>query len=302
MGVQSVGMTPIRVALTCDDAPTIYSRPGGIEPDPARLDRVRQGLREHGVRHCVAFVVGRSVLGQREPLVRWLEAGYELGNHTFQHLAASGVNPAEFLADVARCDQLLASIGAFAAGRPRLFRFPYLDRGPSPQARLALTAEVKAMGYTIVSGTVDFYDHLYEEPLARALAQGQQRQAQMVEARYLETACRSVAYRARWIRRTPGPELTHIALFHAGLISPAVLPRLLDRMARQEVVWSSLTQALAHPFYRRAEEDLAQTGLIDYQYRSRTLAERVKRKLVEYSCRLNWMQQDRFGPCWPYLA
>src|SRR5262245_24482188 len=77
----------LSVALTLDDAPSIVEH--GVASDPSHMDAIRETLVAHGVRDCVAFVVGTTARGHEASLERWLDAGYELGNHTFDHRRAS---------------------------------------------------------------------------------------------------------------------------------------------------------------------------------------------------------------------
>lgn len=294
--------SPLRLALTCDDAPTILGVPGLIAPDARRLDAVRMALKDRGVASCVAFVIGRVATDGVDALQRWLDAGYELGNHTFDHLAAGSVEPASFLDNVAACDRLLESLGGFADGRLRYFRFPFLDRGSNPESRRRIAAGLRDMNYVTVPGTVDFNDHLYEAPLARAAASGNAARISAVEERYLRAARRCLSHHAAWAGGGAAEPLIHIGLFHAGPISSRVLPRLLGNLSASRVEWCAVADALNHPVYRGFEADTNQTGLISYGFRPRSPAARVARKLARASYRWGIASQQRCGPLWPHLG
>ena len=116
----------LRLAFTLDDGPSVAEE--GVPFDPSRMDRCREVLQRHGIPHCVAFVIG-SRCADKAALERWLQAGFELGNHTHDHKRASDLSVAQFVESLTRCDELLNEVGAFEGDRPRWFRFPCLDRG-----------------------------------------------------------------------------------------------------------------------------------------------------------------------------
>lgn len=288
----------IVAALTIDDAPSIAAAAGAVAFDPARLDAVREQLQHAGIAHCVAFVIGAHARGSEARLERWLQAGYELGNHSDDHARASDVDRADFTASLVRCDALLRSVGAFEAGRARYFRFPFGDRGRTPAARRDLVAACTDLGYVIADVSIDLYDHCYEAPLAAALA-GQPAHTRAIEARYLTTAERSMRRAARLGRRRFGAGHVHVATCHFGLVTERTLLRLLARL-RARVRWSPLAQAVGSPAYARNLGDPERNGILAGQLRSAT-SERVMRPFARYTHRADWFAQQALGPRWPHL-
>jgi len=264
------------------------------------MDVIRDVLCRSGVRQCVAFVIGRVASGEEERLRRWLEAGFELGNHTDGHLDASRVDPERFLQDVERCDRLLESIGAFRDGK-RLFRFPYLNRGGDPAARRRIREGLQALGYTTVPGSVDFHDHLYEERFARSVRIGSDRVSRRIAERYLTVAVESVRHRAKLCRDRLGRDVIQIAYFHFGGISTQVLDELLSRLRDDGVEWCTVEEALGDPFYVDYDRDDHKNGLATNYLRSATLPGRALRRLCRWSERVGIARQRQLGPRWPFL-
>ena len=64
-------------------------------------DRVLETLKAHEVPRCVAFVIGSVAAGEEHRLEAWLDAGYELGIHAFDHARASESGTEAFLDSVA---------------------------------------------------------------------------------------------------------------------------------------------------------------------------------------------------------
>lgn len=284
-------------ALTIDDAPSIAAD-GVVAFDPSRLDAIRVELRRAGIAHCVAFVIGEHARGCEAGLSRWLEAGYELGNHSDDHARASAVTPADFTASVARCDALLQSLGAFDGGRRRYFRFPFGDRGRTPAARRELLAACADLGYAVADVSIYFYDHCYEAPLAAACSERPEL-ARAIEDRYLAAAVRSARRAAVLARRRIGAGHVHVATCHFGLVTQRTLPRLLAQLATG-VRWVSLADAVSSPGYARHVADGQRNGILAEQLQF-ARSERVLRPLARLSQRADWFGQDALGPCWPHL-
>lgn len=289
------------VALSVDDAPTIEGGSGAVLADPGRMDRVRERLLAAGVSHCVAFVIGRLAVGHEAPLGRWLEAGYELGNHTFDHLAASRTPLPAYLDSVRRCDALLARVGAFAGGRRRWFRHPYLDRGADPAGRAELGRALADLGYDQVPASVDLFDHSYEEPLARATRDGDAPRMQRVDARHREAALASFAAAERQLRRVAGRPVPQLAFFHFGLVAERNIAAVLGALADAGVRWCSSEEALADPLYAGYVCDPERSGMVTGDL-PQGLGLRVRARLADLSLRLGLFAQSQLGPRWPHLG
>lgn len=287
-------------ALSCDDAPTIGSEGRDVVEDPERMDRLREVLQARKVRHCTAYVIGAAAVGQEDRLRRWLAAGFNLGNHTFSHWRASEAPVDEFVADVRRCDELLASVGAFVDGRARLFRFPSLDRGATARDRAVIADGVHALGYRIAHATVDLFDYLFEEPVVAAERAADAALLESVLQRYAEVAAASCAYEARRVHRLLGRIVPLVAFFHCGPTSTIGLDRVLQNLAT--VRWCAQTEALDDPLYRDFDRSPQYNGRVARAMFQRSLAERVVGRLVSMSTRPGLFAQRRLGPLWPFMA
>src|SRR5512134_1392014 len=101
LGTVAHAQTGRPLLVTVDDLPISSSR---LHPDPAERERITRGmldvLRRHRIK-AVGFVTWDRVLtpADRDLLRLWLDAGHELGNHTFHHLSYTRTAPPEYIAD-----------------------------------------------------------------------------------------------------------------------------------------------------------------------------------------------------------
>jgi peptidoglycan/xylan/chitin deacetylase (PgdA/CDA1 family) len=287
------------IALTGDDAPTVAQRTKGpLQADPGRMDSIRETLTRAGVAHCVAYIVGSRC--ESEPVMdrlrRWLAAGFALGNHGFSHSNASELGPDAFLADVVRCDELLAEVGAFADGRTKWFRFPNLDRGGDVGERQAIEGGLGTMGYRIAPASVDWFDYLFDPCLATAATAGDAAREQRVVERYVSAVVGTCRYEARSLSDAAGRPVPLVAYFHFGPTTERSLPRILERFAG--VRWCTQEEAFQDPVYRGFQATLGASGRV---VPIRTVGQRLRRHLARASVRLGLFEQGRLGPRWPWL-
>ncbi len=99
----------IECQLTIDDGPSVHT-----ELLIAELARLEQ--------RAVFFVVGQHIAEHPRQLQAISEAGHEIGNHSYDHLALDELGKADIRDQLVRCTDLIESFGISA---PTLFRPPY---------------------------------------------------------------------------------------------------------------------------------------------------------------------------------
>ena len=112
--VQSVATTEKVVALTFDDGPN--------EPYTGQILDL---LQERDAK-ATFFVVGVNATRHPETLLRIVDEGHAIGNHTWSHPLLSTLTPTWIVAEIQHGAEV---IEALSGVRPRLFRPPGGDRG-----------------------------------------------------------------------------------------------------------------------------------------------------------------------------
>lgn len=86
------------VALTFDDG-----------PHPVYTAKLLDGLKERGV-HVTFFVVGENIPGNEDLIARMEEEGHLIGNHTYDHVKISDMDPQEACQQVEKTSELVYQI------------------------------------------------------------------------------------------------------------------------------------------------------------------------------------------------
>lgn len=250
---------PLRVAVTIDDLPG-NEVPTLAWPRSRIVGELIASLRAHAVPAPVGFANGIYAAGDDDAaraLRSWSEAGFELGNHSYAHQSANQLEIDAFLADVARNDALLPP----PHGAQRYFRFPFLERGGTPERRAALRRALHARGYRIADVSIDFADWAFTGAYARC-ADDEAALNALREA-YLERALAALYWSHESALALFGRPIPHVLLLHAIVPTARNLDALLDAYAQAGVELISLGEALEDPAYREAPDlDHADTNAI----------------------------------------
>ena len=247
------------VAITIDDLPR------GGDSDERSLEAVRAMTQkllqpfDEGRIPVTGFVnEGRPVdfgpEGVREVLELWLDAGAELGNHSYSHLNVNNVPLAEFTADITRGERVVEAALAARGRTLRYFRHPFLFTGATPESKAGLQAFLDAEGYIVAPVTIDNADYmfaaLYTDPKYRERVRREY-------VAYMESVVAS--FEAASVALA-GREFPQILLIHANELNADLMPELLAMFRARGYTFVTLEQALADEVYELPENYVGRGG------------------------------------------
>lgn len=252
------------VAITFDDLPATGA--GMVRNDPAGLREMTRKLlaavREHNV-PAIGFVnegklfhpgaTREDAEGRVAVLRMWLEAGLELGNHTYSHRDLNVTPLQEFQADVVRGETVTRKLSQ-AAGKPlRYFRHPFLHVGERLEKRRAFETFLSAHGYTVAPVTVDNDDFVYAAAYARALRRGDAAAAERIGDDYLRYIDEVFAFFEAATRQVVGRDIPHVLILHANSLNGDRFGEVARAIARRGYRFIPLEDALRDEAYRRPD-------------------------------------------------
>lgn len=152
-------------------------------------------------------------------LRRWLDAGFELGNHTFSHVSLNRVPLDTFLADVVRGEEVIRPLSA-EYGRPlRWFRHPYLHLRPDQRIRTESLGRLAELGYVEAPVTINSAEWLFAAAYARAHTDGDGLLAGRVGSAYVDHMLKVVRRAEDMANRLFARSITHVLLAHANALN-----------------------------------------------------------------------------------
>ena len=222
------------VLVTVDDLPIAL---GSMHEDPAERERITRGLLANFVRHeikAVGLVTWRNVRGPADLklLELWLEAGHELGNHSYSHMDYTRSGIEEYIADVERGRVELARFLEPHGKKVRFFRFPMLHEGDTPQKLRAMREYLARTGQRNLPVTYDNQDWSYERPWIHARRAEDAGTLAEIGEDYLAALRLSIRHHERTGDRLFERELPQILLLHANEVGAAQGERLCSWLER----------------------------------------------------------------------
>ena len=239
------------VAITIDDLPR--GGDGGPRTQAAVAEMTRQLLTPFVQQKVpvIGFVnEGRQDWGGdglRQVLDLWLDAGADLGNHTYSHPDINQVPLDVFTADVTRGEPVVRAALAARKRELRYFRHPFLRTGPTPEIKRGMQAFLDSRGYRIAPVTIDNADYLYAAVYTRPAHRDRVRREYVA---YMESV---VAFFEQRAVEVAGKEFPQILLLHANQLNADLMPDLLAMFRRRGYGFVSLEQALADSAYAMAD-------------------------------------------------
>jgi peptidoglycan-N-acetylglucosamine deacetylase len=248
------------VAITIDDLPR-----GGDSQSERSLAAVKAmtvkllaPFQEQQVPVIGFFNEGRTVAfgadGLREVLEQWLDAGADLGNHSYSHFNINRVPLADYTADITRGEPLVKAALAARGRELRYFRHPFLFTGPTPEIKAGMQAFLDAAGYVVAPVTLDNSDYMFASLYTRPELRERVRQTYVP---YMESVVAS--FEAASVALA-GREFPQIMLLHANELNADLMPELLAMFRRRGYEFVTLEKALADEVYRSPEDYVGSGG------------------------------------------
>ncbi|HET9315669.1 MAG TPA: polysaccharide deacetylase family protein [Vicinamibacteria bacterium] len=254
------GTHPVLVSV--DDLP-IGS--GSLHPDPVERERITRGLLDVMAKHQIkaaGMVTWKNVGGPagEKLLQMWLDAGHELGNHTYEHLDYSRTDANVYIADLEKGRMALQGFLDKRGGTVRLFRFPFLREGETIEKLRTVRSYLEATGQRTLPVTIDNQDWSFEQPWVEARKAGDRdRLARLGEdyqhALRLEVLTQT-ALGDLWIgRATP-----QILLLHANEVGTAQWDELFTWMKARGFRFAAADEVLADVALQTPHEFVGRYG------------------------------------------
>lgn len=248
--------TDKRVVITIDDLPCV--RCAGEIGEQVTDDLLRT-LTTHSV-PAIGFVNESKIeidglldSARYQLLARWLEAGMELGNHTYAHAGATHTTAVRFEEDVAMGERHLRPLMQQYRQQLRYFRHPFLQTGATPERRDSLNAMLAGRGYTVAPVTFDNDEYMYAHCFDQAAQDGEDSVVRVLAEGYLRYMAEVTRFHEAQARSFFGREIPHILLIHANALNAACLDALLTWFEGEGYAFIPLETALQDDCYRLPE-------------------------------------------------
>ena len=266
---RDAGAAERTVAVTFDDLPATSAASDDVASLAELTRQLLAAVRRHDI-PAVGFVNEGKLFVEGAPpgdvaartalLGMWLDAGLELGNHTYSHRDLNRIPLEEFQTDVIRGEAVTRPLLEARGRKLRYFRHPFLRVGDTLEKRRKFEQFLAARGYTIAPVTVDNDEYLYAVAYAAARRRGDAAAARRIGDDYLRYMNEVFEYFEGVSRRIFGREIPHVLLLHANPLNAECFGAVADALVRRGYRFISLEEALRDDAYRRPDDFVGAPG------------------------------------------
>jgi peptidoglycan/xylan/chitin deacetylase (PgdA/CDA1 family) len=252
------------VALTFDDLPALSLF--NDQPYVNYLnDRLLRGLKRHRL-PAIGFV-NESKLDfidrpqQIANLEKWLDAGMDLGNHTFSHETPDTLGAKGYIADIARGEPVTRGLLAKRHRPLNWFRHPYLETGTPAEVKREIDNWLAGHGYRIAPVTIDADDWEFAEPYDDAISRHDEVRRLRIKKQYLDYTERTVAWYQKASNALFGRQIAFVMLLHATRLNADCIDELSDILKRRKLKGVTLNEAMKDSAYRVRDPYVGHGGI-----------------------------------------
>ncbi len=241
------------VSVTFDDLPTAYG--ASLEAKRELTKKLIDGITTNNV-PAIGFVNEAKLYERGETdgrialLQMWLDAGFELGNHTFSHINNAEVSLAVYQDDIVRGETVTRRLLAEKQLKPRYFRHPFLFTGSTPEYKRGIEQFLASRGYTIAPVTIDNRDYIFARLYRDALDRKDASAAKRIADAYVPYMEKMFEFFETVSRDSLGYEPKQILLLHANELNADRFGELVGMMKKRGYKFVSLEEALKDKAYQ----------------------------------------------------
>jgi peptidoglycan/xylan/chitin deacetylase (PgdA/CDA1 family) len=250
-----------QVAVTFDDLPAVPQTIPLARQRTLTRDLLRS-IKAAGV-PAIGFVNEGKLTHPRsvELLEQWLDAGLELGNHTYSHPDLHRIDAAQYERDIEKGERVIRPLLKKRGRELRWFRHPFLHTGRSLETRDRIETFLRKRGVRVAPVTLDNSEWIFARAYENAIERGDEALKRRLGIEYIAYMDRKLAYFEEQSQQLFGRNIPHVLLVHANSINADWFDELAASMKKRGYSFVPIEQAIADPAYRSPDTYVGPAGL-----------------------------------------
>ncbi len=254
------------IAITIDDLPVVSTR-GDLKNRQEITKKLLAHLTNAKV-PAIGFVNENKLYsgGIRDAqqinfLKMWLDAGFELGNHTYSHRSLNNIALDDYQADLIKGESITREMLGQKGKKIQYFRHPYLQTGRSMEVKGQFGKFLKQHKYIVAPVTFDNADYIFSRAYDIAFDKGDMALMKKVGDAYVPYMEAKLEYWERQSMKLFGREISQTLLTHANFINADYMDDLAAMFKRRGYKIISLEQALKDRAYELPDTYVGPAGI-----------------------------------------
>ena len=254
------------IAITIDDLPVVSTR-----PDLKNRQEITRKLLAHITKAkvpAIGFVNENKLYtgnkrdeAQIDLLRAWLNAGLELGNHTYSHMSLHDNSLEDYEANILKGEIITKELLEAKKMKMRYFRHPYLWTGLSLEIKSDLSDFLIEHNYTIAPVTIDNSDWIFASAYDKSFDKGDKKLMRQVGEAYVPYMKAKMDYWERQSVKLFDREIKQILLLHANFINSDYFDDIAKMLKTRGYKFVTLEDALEDEAYRLPDTFIKRNGI-----------------------------------------
>lgn len=163
-----------KISVTIDDLPVAAGNKYSFERQKEIFEKLISTLKSQNI-PIIGFVnenklITDGILDERKVnfLKSWLNAGFDLGNHTFSHRSANEIPVAEYEKDILDGEKVIRELIEERGKKLQFFRHPFLQTGRNLEVKNEIEKFLAEHNYTIAPVTIDNSEWIFAAAYEKA--------------------------------------------------------------------------------------------------------------------------------------
>jgi peptidoglycan/xylan/chitin deacetylase (PgdA/CDA1 family) len=252
------------IAVTFDDLP--FAGPDEVVDDiKNETKKLLTGLQNYKI-PAIGFVNEKILykfgeVDARIMILRmWLQAGFELGNHTFSHPSLQITPLQEYEEDVIRGDTVTKMLLQEMDLKPRYFRHPFLTTGSTEAVKKAFEEFLITHGYKVAPITIKSSDWLFNLVYVDAKRKKNANKMAEIAKEYLEFTNKIIEYYENISNKVLNYQVKQIMLLHANELNSDYIDELAKLIKNRGYHFINIDDALKDRAYQLPDTHIGPIG------------------------------------------
>lgn len=254
------------IAVTIDDLPVVSTR-----RDLKNRQEITKKLLGH-IKKAKVPAIGfvnesklyrddKRVEAEVDLLRMWIDAGLELGNHTYSHRSSDAISVEDYTADILRGETITKELLKAKNREIRYFRHPFLQTGSDMQVKTAIYKFLAEQNYTVAPITFDNADYIFSRAYDNAFDKKDKKLMKQVGDAYVPYMEKKLDYWERQSIKLLGREMSQTLLIHANFINSDYFDDLAAMFRKRGYRFVTLEEALKDEAYRLPDNFTRRAGI-----------------------------------------
>ncbi|NJD22768.1 MAG: polysaccharide deacetylase [Melioribacter sp.] len=256
-----------KIAVTIDDLP--LQRIDHFENNKLRkiFDKLVKNIKSQRI-PIIGFVneMKLQVKGEYDIrrivlLKKWINAGLDLGNHTFSHPSLHDLSIEKFEEEILKGEKITRELLNQNKKELKYFRHPYLQTGRSLEAKNTIEQFLSDHKYTVAPVTIDNADWIFASAYDKAIDSNKTEVMKQIGTEYINYMKSKIEYWQGQSIALFGRNINHVLLIHANTLNAEYFPELCKMIRSMNYKFVSLDEALHDEAYKSNDTFIGNGGI-----------------------------------------